>query len=45
MDDLIQRQAAKLKGLYGKKADMLIYHNRIVAWMPMPEPYKEGETT
>ena len=26
----------------GKKADMLIYHNRIVAWMPLPEPYKEG---
>ena len=25
----------------GKKADMLIYHNRIVAWMPLPEPYKE----
>ena len=27
-----------------KKADMLVYHNRIVAWMPLPEPYKEGET-
>ena len=28
--------------LDGKKADMLIYSNRIVAWMPLPEPYKEG---
>lgn len=28
--------------LDGKEADMLIYSNRIVAWMPLPEPYKEG---
>ena len=27
----------------GERADMLVWENRIIAWMPLPKQYKEEE--
>lgn len=41
---VIDASHGRVSFLDGEEGDTLIWENRIVAWMPLPEPYTEDNT-